>query len=198
MQQYEAQLKEGNPTPTPRSQVIIDLTNLIQEYKNKGEEIILCLDTNEEMEKGGICKKGSISQLTKDNVMICAHEYLGDTGGTSKTSGKIMDYIWVTSRIIPAIIKGGNHPFEEGITSYYRALYLDLDAEILFGKITVKLDIKQVRKLDTSYPKRTEKYVEDIVRNFEARGLFRALGELKKMAYTRKILTAWVEQKFNN
>ena len=58
------------------------------------------------MEKGGICKKGSISQLTKDNAMICAHEYLGDTGRTSKTSGKRIDYIQVTSGIIPAIIKG--------------------------------------------------------------------------------------------
>ena len=65
MQQYDAQLKEGNPAPTPHSQVIINLTKFVQEFKNQGEEIILCLDANEEMEKGGNCKKVGISQLTK-------------------------------------------------------------------------------------------------------------------------------------
>ena len=101
----------------------------------------MCLDANEEMTKDGNRKRGSISQLTKDNAMICAHEYLGDTGGTSKTSGKRVYYILVISGILPSIIRGEKRPFEEGITSDHRALFLDLDAEIIFGKSTGNMDI---------------------------------------------------------
>lgn len=86
MQQYEQQLKEGNPTSTPHSQIIIDLNKFIKEYKSQGEEKVICLNANEEMTKGGDPKRGSIFQLIKDNAMICAHEYLGDVEGTSKAS----------------------------------------------------------------------------------------------------------------
>ena len=142
MQQYEQQLKEGNLAPTPHSQIIHDLSDFIQECKSHGEEVILCLDANEELTKDGIPKTGSISQLTKDNAMICAHDFLGYSGGTSKLSGKRIDYILVTTDILPAIIRGGKRPFEEGIASDHKALFLDLDSEVLFGKSTGKIDLQ--------------------------------------------------------
>ena len=40
MQQYTVQQSEGNPTPYPRTQVIVDLTKFIQECKDQGDEII--------------------------------------------------------------------------------------------------------------------------------------------------------------
>ena len=86
IQQHKQQLKEGNPTSTPHSQIIIDLNKFIKEYKSQGEEKVICLNANEEMTKGGDPKRGSIFQLIKDNAMICAHEYLGDVEGTSKAS----------------------------------------------------------------------------------------------------------------
>ena len=98
------------------------------------------------MTKDGNPKRGSISQLTQDNAMACAHEYLGDMGGTSKTSGKRIDYILVTPGILPSIIRGEKRPFVEGITSDHKALFLDLDAEILFENNTGNIDIQQVRK----------------------------------------------------
>ena len=112
--------------------IIYDLSKFIQECKSQGDEVILCLDANEELTKDGNPKKGSTSQLTKDNAMIYAHKFLGGTGGTSKISGKIIDYILVTAGILPSIIRGGKRPFEEGVASDHKALFLDLDAEIIF------------------------------------------------------------------
>ena len=88
MQQYTVQQSEGNPTPYPRTQVIEDLTKFIQECKNQGDEIILCMDANKDLEDGEHIQKGTITKLTQDNTLICAHEYLGDKSGTSKTSNK--------------------------------------------------------------------------------------------------------------
>ena len=156
------------------------------------------LDANKEMTKGGNPKKGSISQLTKDNAMICAHEYLGGTGGISKTSGKRIDYILVTAGIITSNIWGRKRTFEEGVTSDHKALLLDLDAEILFGKRTGNIDIQLVRKSITKYPKKTDKYIEDVLNKFEKMGVFSALGDLKKRAYMTKTWTPKMERKFNN
>ena len=88
MQQYDAQLQEGISAPTPYTQVIQDLSTFIVECKEKGDEIILCLDANEEIKAGEHIKNGTITHLTQNNSLICAHEYLGDRGGTSEKSGK--------------------------------------------------------------------------------------------------------------
>ena len=122
--------------------------------------------------------------------------------GTSKLSDKRIPYILVTasvtSGILPAIIRGGNITFEEGVALDHKALFLDLDAEILFGKSTGKIDVQQVRKLNNKYPKKTEKYIEDMLDKFEKMGLFRTLGYLKKRTYKTKILTHRMENKFNH
>ena len=136
MQQYEVQQREGNSTPHPRTQVIEDLTKFIKECKEQGDEIILCMDANEELEEGEDIKKGTITRLTQDNALICAHEYLGDKSGTSESSDKRIDFILVTPGVLPAIIRGGKRPYSEGIASDHRALYLGLDGDTLFGKTT--------------------------------------------------------------
>ena len=149
------------------------------------------------IDQGRDPKKGSISQLTKDNAMICAHEFLGDSGGISKLSDKRIDYILVAAGVLPAIIRGGKQPFKKNIALDHKTLFLDLDAEVFFGKSTGKIDIQQVRKLNIKYPKRTEKYVEDVLDKFEKLDLFRKLGDLKKKAYKTKVWTRKMEKKFN-
>ena len=57
----------------------------------------------------------------------------------------------MTPGVLPAIIRGGKRLFSEGITSDHRALYIDLDAAILFGKETGDMDIAKVRNLNTKY-----------------------------------------------
>ena len=133
IQQYTVQQSEGNPTPYPRTQVIEDLTKFIQECKNQGDEIILCMDANEDLEDGEHIQKGTITKLTQDNTLICAHEYLGDKSGTSEISNKRIDFMLVTPGVLPAIIRVGKRPYSEGITSDHRALYLDFGADTLFG-----------------------------------------------------------------
>ena len=91
--------------------------------------------------------------MTQDNTLICAQEYLGDKSGTSETSNKRIDFMLVTPGGLPTIIRGGKRPYYEGITSDHRALYLDLDADTLFGKKTGEMDITKARNLDTKYPK---------------------------------------------
>ena len=102
MQQYIVQQREGNPTPHPRTQVIEDLTKFIQECKEQGDEIILCMDANEEIEEGEEIKKGTITSLTQANALICAHEYLGDRSDTSESSNNWIDFLLVTPGVLPA------------------------------------------------------------------------------------------------
>ena len=67
-----------------------------------------------------------------------------------------------------------------------QALFLDFDAEILFGKGTGEIEMSKVRNLDTKYPARTEKYMKDVLERFQAHGIFSALAKITKMAQSRK------------
>ena len=49
MQQYNIQLKEGNTTPFPHQHAIKEYMAFIEEYKKKGDKIILYLDANEKI-----------------------------------------------------------------------------------------------------------------------------------------------------
>ena len=157
MHQYTVQQSEGNPTPYPRTQVIEDLTKFIQDCKEQGDEIILCMDANEELEEGEDIKKGTITSLTQANELICAYEYLGDKSGTSESSDKRINFMLVTPGVLLAIIRGGKRPYSEGIASDHRTLYLDLDGDTLFGKKTGEMDTNKARNLDTKYPKSVAK-----------------------------------------
>ena len=111
-------------------------------------------------------KTNSITQLVKKSGLMCAHKFLGYQSGTSKghkkshtqegniKEDKHIDFIFVTPGILPSIIRGGYRPYTEGIQSDHRALYLDLDAETLFGTGTDDINIAKTRNLDTKYPKK--------------------------------------------
>ena len=197
MQQYNIQLKEGNPTPLPHQQAIIDLIAFIEECKKKGDEIILCLDANEEIQEGKKKTANTITQLVKDNALVCANKFLGHKSGTSQSSGKQIDHILVTPGILPSLIRGGFRPYAEGITSDHRALFIDFDAEILFGKGTGDLDMSKIRNLDTKYPARTEKYVKDVLDKFQKHNIFSTLEKITKMAQSREEWSPTLMKQYN-
>ena len=77
----------------------------IEECKKKGDEIILCLDANEEIQEGQKKITNTITQLVKNNALVCAHKFLGYKSGTSQISGKQIDHILVSPGILPSIIR---------------------------------------------------------------------------------------------
>ena len=46
------------------------------------------------------------------------------------------------------------------------------------------MDINKARNLDTKYPKRVAKYLEEVHKKFEKRNLYKAMDALKTKAYT--------------
>ena len=187
MQQYEIQIKEGIADPQPFTQVITDLIKFINECKKEGDEIILCLDANEEMEKEhNDTKKGTITRLTRDNALICAHEYLGYSDETSEKGRKQIDFILVSPGVLPALIRGGYRPYSEGIASDHRCLFTDIDADILFGKGTGNLSLPAVRNLNTKYPKRKIKYVQEVKELFKKSEVYQRLAKIRKEALAKK------------
>ena len=81
IQQYKQQLKEGNPTPTPHSQIIYDLSEFIQECKSQGEEVIMCLDANEELTKDRNPKKAACPNSPKIILWYVHMNFWGTQGG---------------------------------------------------------------------------------------------------------------------
>ena len=178
---------------------MLDLGSFITKCKEEGDEIIICLDANEETEiHNENAKEGTLTHLKHKSTMVCAHEFLGYKSGTFETSGRQLDYVLVTPGILPAILRGGYRPYTEGITSDHKSLFIDFEAGILFGDNTGDIDISRTRNLNTKYPTRTEKYVSDVRQTFEARGIFRALKKIETTLHQVGKWTSKLERKYNN
>ena len=78
MQQFGIQQTEGMVTQLPFTQVISDLVVFIEKYKSMGDEINLCLDETEKIKMNEECNiRGTMTQLTKETALVCAHDFLG-------------------------------------------------------------------------------------------------------------------------
>ena len=89
-QQYHMLLDKDNTNPQPQTQFIKDLIPFIQQARKRQEQIIIALDTNEELLPEEIpIPKHSISHLVQatglQDMHTIQHEVMGDTSRKSNT-----------------------------------------------------------------------------------------------------------------
>ena len=133
------------------------------------------------LESAGVpVKPTSITALQRDcglqDVYEYQHELRGDT--TNKKQHKI-DHLLISPALLPAVIRSGFLPFGEILESNHRTGFADFDSTVLFGEEIPDLTNTANRKLHTKYPKRMAKYSTEVKLEFERRGIFQSLANLR-------------------
>jgi hypothetical protein len=126
-------ITKGTPSPEPRKEFITDLTNEIKEWEKQKCEIIIGLDANESMESTNSMIKTLVDNTTLHSLVKSENEKEPET----HTRGtKCIDFMLGTQKVKDLIVAAGYLPFYAGaFDSDHRALMIDLDAEILFGRV---------------------------------------------------------------
>jgi hypothetical protein len=180
MQQFRTLLahatsKESTSTPDPHRQFILDMQAWISHLQEQGHSIILCLDSNENlnsMENGrydpleynngsfiqSATHSGTVSSMVTTCGLIYTLAYLHPLPypSTYAYSKNRLDCIFISRDLAPSIIHSGVLPLYSVFHSDHNAVYLDRDSHLLFGEETHpiqpprhhSLQLKDPRKVD--------------------------------------------------
>jgi hypothetical protein len=131
-QQWNILRRTGHPTPNPRKQFVTDLILEIEKWQRAGADIILGGDLNERL---GDTQNGIANLVTKCGLVdphASAHGIAGEPSTHSRGS-KCLDYVLVSSAVLPFIRKCGIDPFHQILFTDHRGLFLDIDLKGLLG-----------------------------------------------------------------
>jgi len=140
----------------PRLQFRMDLIRQINEWKSKGELIIILMDFNEDL-----LRNGPLQQALLECDLVDPIRQLHSNNGvipppTSKTGSTPIDSIFV-SRPLQHIHKGGWLKLGKGVGDH-RPLYIDIPVRVLFGEDKFKIHRHEMRRLKCDNPNLVKKF----------------------------------------
>ncbi len=197
-QQWRA-LRAAIPTtdPEPQQQMITDLITQIQKWSNAHTEIILSLDANDTLET----PKTEIHRLLQ-NTTLSSLQPPDTTPPTYARGPNCIDYILGTPKIKQALLAYGFMAFYAGAWhSDHRAIYIDLDADILFGGTTASIATMSSRNINSKNKSQTTKFLSTLTNQNKLHKIHTELNSLTtKEIWSKQDHTAFeeVDQKFTD
>ena len=165
-QQYYSLKEKGTDTPQPRKQFVEDIIQYIHALHLQPDDmLILLMDANEQI---GMEQSGIANIITHGGLvdMFTMHNCSPVTIPTFINGKSRIDYILGTPNILPYIKQCGYLPFNSGIISDHRGLFLDLCSSIIDNKTTYnEAPIREIGR--HSSMEQTTKYKQYIVNQFE-------------------------------
>ena len=176
-QQWSLLREQGILEPNPRRQFIKDLDKVISVFHSNHHKIILCGDFNESI---GDNIHGLDSIITKYNLTdAIQHQHGHHTVSTYSRGNKCLDYIFVSQNILPSIQQSAILPFNYVVSSDHRAIYVDFNTSILFGKGVSPLLSPPARSLRSSNEKQKAIYIETLSKSMQHHRIFERIQQLK-------------------
>jgi len=162
-----------NPRKHILDALIKDVTNDIKNH----ELVIIMGDLNEDVYQADFSKRLErigISNASKRNTEKKYRSY---------NRGKnIIDGIWMSAPLISLVNYGGMAPFQFIMDSDHRGVYVDMNMKQILDNPPIEFKQIHFRRLQTSIPKRTKAYYENVKAQRELRGLHSRIEKLNKDA----------------
>jgi hypothetical protein len=177
IQQWTLLREEGRTNPDPVKIFYQDLTAQLDQWTQKGYEIILMLDANETIgeKPGGL--NSMIRQAKLTDLILYKHPTLQQTN-TYARGTKQIDYILGTKRVRDWCSAAGMLPFGTGYPSDHRQLFIQVNiASILNTKIN-PLESGANRKIQNATPKERKTFIDATHFYFAQQNLFDRLQAL--------------------
>jgi ribonuclease HI len=99
----------------------------------------------------------------------------------NRGSSKI-DFILVSSRLVPAITARTILPLYDGYLSDHRALIVDFDSSIFFAGPTSEVVPPRARQLTSTHPKAVSRYVKTMIEQLDKHQVVRKVEELRQQS----------------
>jgi len=172
---------EGRTNPNPRKILIHDLRALVSDLRSNGHDMILMGDFNEQV---GRDPQGMASVLTAGGL-IDAHTTRHGIESEPSTYARgqtRVDYIFISERLKPYLLRAGIEPFNQRIFSDHRGMYIDLSMPGLFDRALTTLASPANRHLCATNQKHVKNYIRELHKYFQTHLVIQRLEEIKDTA----------------
>ena len=151
-------LLEEKDDTCPRTRFRVDLLQQLEEWREQGDRLIVCLDANEDVYKKSIGK--ALTDRDGLNMSEVVGEFTGkQLGATYFRGSKPIDAVWATrdievtgASVMPAGFGIGDH----------RLFVIDFRFESLIGNAPPKIVRAASRRLNTKIPRIADSYTEKL------------------------------------
>jgi hypothetical protein len=161
--QHVNYLYDKNDDRCPRLAFLEDISREIERWNEAGEQVIVMLDANEDVQDGGVHQMFDVAGMRE--VVIEINLDLPTTSTFSRNFQEIpIDVIFATSSIR---IKGGGYfAFGEVPGPDHQCLWVDLTYQIAFGHSSPPMGHRQARHLTCTDPRTPRRRYTTIYRPF--------------------------------
>jgi len=154
----------GIPNPSPRKIFLNDLITQIKEWRARGKEIILCMDTNDNIAD----PKAKISRLFSETDLTDLHYHRYPSlkkPATYQRGSRPIDLMAGSPLIVEALTSAWMCPFNHPptIKGDHRLLGVDLDHEILFGTPTAEIIQHGQRGVNSRQEQTVHKFCKRVI-----------------------------------
>ena len=175
-QQQIRYLEQEGETKDPLTVFDEDLSALINSWKESGDEIILGMDSNEDVRWSDF--SDTLQELHMQETICMLHGNSGPATQQTNENRKPIDGIWTTINRQPT--RGGYLPFGDGISSDHRFTWIDIDRFSLYNASVAKTKSQPKRRFRSDDPVAVQKYTDAVHAYFTQLNLYRQLDELYK------------------
>ena len=170
--------KLGN-TECPRKLMHAHLTEHIKSWQKQGENIVLLIDTNENLAKmGQLQSKLCYECQLIDPIRAIYQKKKTSLPPTSLTGSVPIDSIFVSTQL-QDITRGGWIQIEKSIGDH-RALFIDIPIHLLLGEDPFTIHRNTARRLVCDQPSVVERYNQLLNKQLENQRTFKNSNYLKK------------------
>ena len=167
----------------PRTLMIQELTDDIQRWQQNGENIVLFIDCNENLNKNGPVQRA----LTTDKCQLIdpvRHKFKNYVAPPTyqRNNSFPIDSVFV-SRRLRHITKGGWLRFGEGIGDH-RAIFIDIPSHILLGEDKFIIPPPQVRRLKCEDPRIVQKFNDLLESQYKQHHVLQRIEQLNRTFHT--------------
>lgn len=167
----------GIDNPNPRRLFIHDLAQYVSELHQAEHDIILMGDFNEEV---GLDAHGMQVVLDAGGLTDC-HVYrhgLETEQPTYARGCKRVDYMFVSSQLVPHLKHSGIEPFNHRIFSDHRGMFIDLRLPGIFDRAPVAIAAPSERHVRTDVPPLIIKYITALNEYCTLHDVYRRASEM--------------------
>jgi ribonuclease HI len=161
-------LRAQGSTANPRHRFIDDIITLIQDFQDRSHHIILSWDANEPLISD---QTTEVERVLIECGLVDIHTECHqdpDQPATHSAGSNKIDFVFCSPDILDSVTAATIAPFNLGYHSDHRALIVDFDAQRLFGGTTSQIDPTARRKLVSTNPRVTKKYIEHSRQAYES------------------------------
>ena len=184
--QHTDYLRSNDDLRPPRQAIYEDLQTQINVWKANGENIIICIDANENILEGVTCQ--FFQENDMEEAILSTHPNKPSPATCNKNEHRVsIDGIFCTHGLIP--VAAGYRPFHEGPKSDHRILWVDFVKKSVLGNESPRMKPPSARRLKTQDPRMIKKYNKQTHKAMLSRGLYKKLEEI-----TTEAKSGWLPQ----